>query len=70
MAGKLTAQGTGILLVTANVGSLFEDVSLLVRCVDDPPGVRWFRVRDVNVEPGLSLLLQCCCCCCRVLDVS
>ena len=30
MAGKLTAaQGTGILLVTANVGSLFEDVSLL-----------------------------------------
>lgn len=28
MAGKLTsAQGTGILLVTANVGSLFEDVS-------------------------------------------
>ncbi|AWP14392.1 putative type I inositol 1-4-5-trisphosphate 5-phosphatase [Scophthalmus maximus] len=26
MAGKLTAaQGTGILLVTANVGSLFED---------------------------------------------
>ena len=53
MAGKLTAQGTGILLVTANVGSLFEDVSLLVRCVDDPPGVRWFRVRDVNVEPGL-----------------
>lgn len=28
MAGKLTsAQGSGILLVTANVGSLFEDVS-------------------------------------------
>jgi len=27
MAGKLTAQGAGILLVTANVGSLFEDVS-------------------------------------------
>ncbi|XP_051773918.1 inositol polyphosphate-5-phosphatase A [Ctenopharyngodon idella] len=25
MAGKLTAQGAGILLVTANVGSLFED---------------------------------------------
>ncbi|KAG7274736.1 hypothetical protein CRUP_035527, partial [Coryphaenoides rupestris] len=25
MAGKLTAPGTGILLVTANVGSLFED---------------------------------------------
>uniref|UniRef100_A0A8C5CWN3 inositol-polyphosphate 5-phosphatase n=1 Tax=Gadus morhua TaxID=8049 RepID=A0A8C5CWN3_GADMO len=25
MAGKLTTQGTGILLVTANVGSLFED---------------------------------------------
>uniref|UniRef100_A0A3B3QY62 inositol-polyphosphate 5-phosphatase n=1 Tax=Paramormyrops kingsleyae TaxID=1676925 RepID=A0A3B3QY62_9TELE len=25
MAGKLTAQGTGVLLVTANVGSLFED---------------------------------------------
>ncbi|XP_035256194.1 inositol polyphosphate-5-phosphatase A isoform X1 [Anguilla anguilla] len=25
MAGKVTAQGTGILLVTANVGSLFED---------------------------------------------
>lgn len=30
MAGKLTAQGAGILLVTANVGSLFEDVS---RCL-------------------------------------
>lgn len=29
MAGKLTAaQGTGVLLVTANVGSLFEDVSV------------------------------------------
>ncbi|CAG10167.1 unnamed protein product [Tetraodon nigroviridis] len=28
MAGKLTAaHGSGILLVTANVGSLFEDVS-------------------------------------------
>ncbi|KAL6487000.1 hypothetical protein MHYP_G00036260 [Metynnis hypsauchen] len=27
MAGKVTSQGTGILLVTANVGSLFEDVS-------------------------------------------
>lgn len=36
MAGKLTAaQGTGILLVTANVGSLFEDVSLPIdkRCL-------------------------------------
>lgn len=32
MAGKLAAaQGTGILLVTANVGSLFEDVSLSSR---------------------------------------
>lgn len=31
MAGKLTAaQGTGILLVTANVGSLFEDVSFSI----------------------------------------
>lgn len=30
MAGKVTAQGAGILLVTANVGSLFEDVS---RCL-------------------------------------
>lgn len=36
MAGKLTAaQGTGILLVTANVGSLFEDVSFSIdtRCL-------------------------------------
>ncbi|XP_051508340.1 inositol polyphosphate-5-phosphatase A-like [Myxocyprinus asiaticus] len=29
MAGKLTAQGAGILLVTANVGSLFEDLENL-----------------------------------------
>lgn len=36
MAGKLTAtQTSGILLVTANVGSLFEDVSFAIdkRCV-------------------------------------
>lgn len=28
MAEKLTEPGAGILLVTANVGSLFEDVSM------------------------------------------
>jgi hypothetical protein len=49
MAGKLTTQGTGILLVTANVGSLFEDVSCLCYVLMIP--VRWFCTRDVNVEP-------------------
>ncbi|KAJ8359863.1 hypothetical protein SKAU_G00163880 [Synaphobranchus kaupii] len=36
MAGKVTAQGTGILLVTANVGSLFEDQACFHRFAPMP----------------------------------
>lgn len=47
MAGKAAAPGTAVLLVTANVGSLFDDVSALAAL--DPalnPGPR---------DPDLSL---------------
>lgn len=50
MAGKAAAPGTAVLLVTANVGSLFDDVSALAAL--DPalsPGLR---------DPDLSLGIE------------
>uniref|UniRef100_A0A673KW46 inositol-polyphosphate 5-phosphatase n=1 Tax=Sinocyclocheilus rhinocerous TaxID=307959 RepID=A0A673KW46_9TELE len=53
MAGKLTAQGAGILLVTANVGSLFEDPENLQKT--------WLRefCQTVQTHRPLFVALHC-----------
>uniref|UniRef100_A0A673LSV8 inositol-polyphosphate 5-phosphatase n=1 Tax=Sinocyclocheilus rhinocerous TaxID=307959 RepID=A0A673LSV8_9TELE len=53
MAGKLTAQGAGILLVTANVGSLFEDLENLQKT--------WLRefCQTVQAHRPLFVALHC-----------
>uniref|UniRef100_A0A8C1QUF3 inositol-polyphosphate 5-phosphatase n=1 Tax=Cyprinus carpio TaxID=7962 RepID=A0A8C1QUF3_CYPCA len=53
MAGKLTAQGAGILLVTANVGSLFEDPENLQKM--------WLRefCQTVQTHRPLFVALHC-----------
>ncbi|KAA8584054.1 hypothetical protein FQN60_015262 [Etheostoma spectabile] len=58
MAGKLTAtQGTGILLVTANVGSLFEDPVAVARdYMPDSPTRHGLSPRQLAVSQQVRFL--------------
>lgn len=51
MAGKAAAPGTAVLLVTANVGSLFDDVS-----VAPDPGSRTPGPRTLSPGTRISVL--------------